>query len=291
MEFTLSPVWLFCFIGLFGCSVSVFLVVKLKTHAAAGFCHNNKAKNMKKKDLFLRARTEIAPVLLDFFLKSLLIDESFFSQEIFCRRCAQMRDRCHGISSADLLYNRFRDNTSCCPATCSVSREPCHRTQIHGSFTSSQHFKNKHIPINQSKTFRISSNGGSRLHEACTLTQWDGIAGWWGGESREDANVVLKLRPSSLSIILSWRLTVMKCLSWASLACLWKMKPLVARRVEPRRWGGQGLWPREGLSRSSPLLFYTGLNRTIHLNQSAVHAALVPDDFLFTKMTSSSFHE
>ncbi len=35
-------------------------------------------------------------------------------------------------------------------------------------------------------------------------------------------------------------------------------------------------------------MFYTGLNRTIHLNQSPVQAALVPDDFLFTKMTSSS---
>lgn len=68
-----------------------------------------------------------------------------------------MRDCCHGISSADLLYNRFSDDASCCPATCSVSRAPCRCVQIRGSFTSSQHFKNKHIPINQSKAPRASS--------------------------------------------------------------------------------------------------------------------------------------
>lgn len=68
------------------------------------------------------------------------------SIELFCDVRLQMRDCCHGISSADLLYNRFGDDASCCPATCSVSREPCRYAQIHGSFTSTRHFKKQAHP-------------------------------------------------------------------------------------------------------------------------------------------------
>lgn len=59
--------------------------------------------------------------------------------------------------------NGFRDDASCCPTTCSVSRELCRSAQIHGSFTCSQHFKNKHVPINQSKTNRSGSSRGGCL--------------------------------------------------------------------------------------------------------------------------------
>jgi len=68
------------------------------------------------------------------------------------------------------------------------------------------------------------------------------------------------------------------------------MKPLVAEGEELRRRAAKAL----GHMKAFPLfllLCYSGLNRTIHLNQSTVHAALVPEYFLFTRMTSSSFHE
>lgn len=86
-----------------------------------------------------------------------------------------MKGCCHGISRADLLYNRFSDDASCCPATCFVSQEPCRCAHIHGSFTSSQHFKNKHITINQSKTPKTAhaqSERGACLHVSnCSETQ------------------------------------------------------------------------------------------------------------------------
>lgn len=97
-------------------------------------------------------------VFFKYSLTSVLIDKELLSieslREALCHEREQVRDCCHGISSADLLCNRFSDDASCCPATCSVSRESCRYAQIHGSFTSVQYFKSKHIAIIQSKTLQ-----------------------------------------------------------------------------------------------------------------------------------------
>ena len=113
-------------------------------------------KQNKKKKTFFQAHTEVLYLARAYPNNHFKdpFDRELFSPEPSTVKCVQMRDPCHGISSADLLYNRFSDNTSCCPATCFVSQGLCRCTQFHGSFTSAQHFKNKYIPINQSKTFR-----------------------------------------------------------------------------------------------------------------------------------------
>lgn len=193
-----------------------------------------------------------------------------------------MRDCCHGISSADLLYNRFSDDASCCPATCSVSREPCRYAQIHGSFTSAQHFKNKHIPIKQSKTSRTGSKREDRLltrHKLLAHSQLDEISRGW------DASIVLEVCPF-------WPQS--SCLHSSmcdsdevpQLGCFGSSVKNEAIRCTGRACGHVKAF-------LSSCMFYTGLNKTIHLNQSQVYAALVPDNFflLFTKMTSSSFHQ
>lgn len=109
-----------------------------------------------------------------------------------CRR-VKMRDFCHGISSADLLYNGFSDDASCCPATCSVSREPCHSAQIHGSFTCSRRFENKHTPINQSGT------NGAQLRQRRLLG--NNCLPHMSKVGMEVPGVPLYIRPSSWSVI------------------------------------------------------------------------------------------
>lgn len=115
-----------------------------------------------------------------------------------CRR-VKMRDFCHGISSADLLYNGFSDDASCCPATCSVSREPCHSAQIHGSFTCSRRFENKHTPINQSGTNRTQLQQRRLLGTNCLPARKDHMS----KVGTKVPGVPVYIRPSSLSIILS----------------------------------------------------------------------------------------
>lgn len=56
------------------------------------------------------------------------------------------------------------------------------------------------------------------------------------------------------------------------------MKPLV---VEGEEWFWAAEAPGHVKAFLSNRVFHSGLNRTIHLNQSP--AAQVPDDFLFTK--------
>lgn len=90
-----------------------------------------------------------------------------FRHIIFCRivfffdERVQMRDCCHGISNADLVYNRFSDD--CLLLSCHLFCQPRAASlcaQIHGSFTRSQHFKNKRSPPSTSR--RLPEPGSSR---------------------------------------------------------------------------------------------------------------------------------
>lgn len=180
-----------------------------------------------------------------------------------------MRDCCHGISSADLLYNRFSDDTSCCPATCSVSRELCFRARFHGSFPSSSKTSTSLLT---SQALRTSSDGErASVAQAARTTRWD-------------VNVFRDVCPSSLSIILcdSDERLLGSSVKNEAISCSGRGSSAGQLRLV-------GKWRPSLLSR----MFYTGLNRTIHLNQRPVqaHSTCTRQLFLFTKMTTSSFHE
>lgn len=144
-----------------------------------------------------------------------------------CRR-VKMRDFCHGISSADLLYNGFSDDASCCPATCSVSREPCHSAQIHGSFTCSQRFENKHTPINQSGTNGTRLQQRRRLGPNCLPTR-EAHTSKVGTKSTGSASVHSTVQLEHRPVSAAAHVTVIKWLSSAVLARPWKMKLLVVQ--------------------------------------------------------------
>lgn len=66
------------------------------------------------------------------------------------------------------------------------------------------------------------------------------------------------------------------------------MKLLVAQEGGELVLGG----PAGGHQKPPPTsMFCVGLNRAIHLNRSSARSALVACDFLFAKMTSTSFHQ
>lgn len=184
-----------------------------------------------------------------------------------------MRDCCHGISSADLLYNRFSDDTSCCPATCSVSREPCRRAQIHGSFPSSQLFKNKHIPINQSGSqnqlrWRESQHGSSSSHKEIRCKCISGC---------------LSIHPQyhPLSMCDSDEVLFGSSVKNEAISCRGRGSSAGQPRLV-------GTW-RPSLLPVCSTLALTG--QSILIRGRSRHTALVLDSFLFTKMTTSSFHK
>lgn len=140
-----------------------------------------------------------------------------FRSTIFCRvvffffflfdERVQMRDCCHGISNADLVYNRFSDD--CLLLSCHLFCQPRAASlyaRIHGSFTRSQHFKNKRSP----PPFKDFQNRAPAERTACLYGTSCSHA--QHNETKGSSGCLSIPGPRCHPVAAPPRVTVMKCL-------------------------------------------------------------------------------